>query len=102
MTPWWHYVVALFAPLFLINGIPHTVSGLTGRRFPTPFVGGPPNLDTPPRNILWGGGNLVLGGVLLWLVSPSLSNLVIVIEMVIVAWGTAYLLARLFATLKAN
>ena len=99
MLPWWHYLVGLFAPLFLVNMIPHTIAGLQGRRFPTPFVGGPPNLDTPQRNVLWGGINWLIGGALLWLLRDSLSSLVIVAELVILGWAFAFFLARTFSDL---
>jgi len=89
----------VFAPLCLVNGIPHFVSGIMGRIFPTPFVGGPPNLDTPQRNIVWGGINLLLGGILFWLLRDSLGNPVIVAELVILGWAFAFLLARTFSSL---
>lgn len=97
MTPWWHYVVALPTALFLVNGIPHFVAGISGRRFPTAFVGGPPNLDTAQRNVLWGGLNFVIGGLLLWLLGDSLSNPILVIEMVAIALLAAWALAGLFS-----
>lgn len=99
MTEWWHYLVAVFAPLFLVNGIPHFVSGTMGRTFPTPFVGGPPRLDTPQRNVACGGMNWLLGGVLLWLLRDSLNNPIIVAELVILGWVFAFVLARTFSGL---
>ena len=99
MTEWWHYLVAVFAPLFLVNGIPQFVSGTMGRTFPTPFVGGPPRLDTPRRNVAWGGMNWLLGGVLLWLLRDSLNNPIIVAELVILGWVFAFVLARTFSGL---
>jgi len=99
MAPWWHYLLALLAPLFLVNGIPHFVSGTMGRTFPTPFVGGPPNLDTPQRNVLWGGINWLIGGVLLWLISASLGDVIIIAELIILGWAFAFFLARTFSKL---
>ena len=99
MLPWWHYLVGLFAPLFLVNMIPHTIAGLQGRRFPTPFVGGPPNLDSPQRNILWGFMNFVVGSVLLWLLGDSLADLLLLIEMLAIAWLAAWGLSRVFSRL---
>ena len=99
MLPWWHYVVGLFTPLFLVNAIPHTIAGLQGRRFPTPFVGGPPNLDSPQRNILWGFMNFVVGSVLLWLLRNSLGDLPLLIEMLAIAWFAAWGLSRVFSRL---
>ena len=85
---WWFYVAAFFASLLVVNGIPHFVQGLSGNRFPSPFSGGPGTGDEPWRNVLWGAFNLILGGVLLWLIRDGLSNIVLVIEMVVI--GTAY------------
>ena len=91
MTPWWHYLIALFCALFLVNCVPHLVSGVMGRKFPTPFTGGPPRLDTASRNVLWGGINLIIGGVLLWLVRDSLGNPLIIAELVVVRLGRGLL-----------
>ena len=90
MTEWWFYLAGLFAALFLVNGIPHFVNGLSGRRFPTPFSGGPGTEDEPWRNVLWGAFNLIAGGGLLWLVRDGLTNIVLLIEMIVagVAFGT--------------
>jgi hypothetical protein len=71
-------VANFFAGLFLCNCVPHLVSGLMGRSFPTPFakprgVG----LSSPLVNFLWGFANLVVGLLLLqnwpvgWMFGPS-------------------------------
>lgn len=99
MTPWWDYLLAVVAPLFLINGIPHFVSGLMGRKFPTPFVGGPPNFDSATRNVLWGGSNLLVGGIALWLLRDSVSNPIILVEMIALAFAAALGLSRIFSRL---
>lgn len=99
IIPVWHYLVALFAPLVLVNGVPHFVSGTMGRSFPTPFVGGPPNLDTPQRNVLWGGINWLVGGMLLWVLRDSLSDPIIVAELLALGWAFAFFLARIFSGL---
>lgn len=99
MTEWWHYLVAVLSPVFLVNGIPHFVSGTMGRSFPTPFVGGPPALDTPQRNVLWGGINWLLGGVLLWLLRDSLDEPLILAELFAFGWVFALFLASTFSSL---
>ena len=99
MAPWWHYLAAAFAAVFLVNGIPHFVSGTMGRTFPTPFVGGPPRLDTPQRNVLWGGMNWLVSGILLWLLRGSLGQPIIVAELAITGWAFAIFLARTFSGL---
>jgi len=92
---WWYYLVAVPAALFLVNGIPHFTKGVAGRSFPTPFVGGPPRLDTPVNNVLWGGANLVVGGVLLWVIAPGLGDWLLVAELVAVGLAAAVGLAHL-------
>jgi hypothetical protein len=55
-----------FGGACLTNAIPHLVSGLTGRSFPSLFtkpVG--VGLSSPTVNFLWGWSNLVFGCVLL-------------------------------------
>ena len=62
----WHPLVAyFFGGLFLMNAVPHLVSGTTGRPFQTPFatprgVG----LSTSTVNVLWGLFNVVVGYLL--------------------------------------
>jgi hypothetical protein len=86
-TPWWTYIAAFFAAVFLVNGVPHFVHGISGKRFPTPFSGGAGTLDGPVRNVSWGGSNLVVGGVLLWLVRGHLENLLVIVELIVVGMG---------------
>jgi len=93
---WWYYLVAIPAALLLTNGIPHFTQGVAGKRFPTPFVGGPPKLDSASNNVLWGGGNLIAGGLLLWLISPGLGDWLLVVELLAVAMAGATLLAHVF------
>jgi hypothetical protein len=59
-------IILFFAGAFLCNCIPHCVSGLQGRPFPSPFskprgVGD----SSPVVNFLWGFLNLVIGLALL-------------------------------------
>lgn len=54
------------AGALLVNAVPHTVKGLTGERFPTPFANPPGvGLSSPVENIAWGATNLVVGRALL-------------------------------------
>jgi len=39
---WYTYVAYFFGGAFLVNAIPHFVSGVLGRAFPSPFA-------SPPR-----------------------------------------------------
>jgi hypothetical protein len=94
--PWWYYLVALFAALLLINGIPHFTNGISGRKFPTPFSGGPGTEGPAVTNVLWGGGNLIAGAILLWVIRDGLGDLVLVAEMVVVGLAFACLLGAAF------
>jgi hypothetical protein len=50
---------------FLMNAIPHLVSGLMGRKFPSPFAKPPgQGLSSAIVNVIWGFANLVVGYVL--------------------------------------
>lgn len=62
---WIHYVSYFFGAAFLTNAIPHFVSGLMGRPFPSPFAKPPGRgLSSPTVNVLWGFLNLVVGYIL--------------------------------------
>ena len=53
----WHTYVAHFpGGMFLVNAIPHSVSGLLGRAFPSPFASPPGQGEsTALINVLWEG-----------------------------------------------
>jgi hypothetical protein len=69
-TPWVDHVSYLFAGVFLVNAIPHLVSGLMGRAFQTPFADPPgEGLSSSTVNVLWGALNLVVA-YLLFRVGP--------------------------------
>ncbi len=64
---WYHYIALLFGGAFLANSIPHSVSGITGHMFPTPFANPPgKGLSPPVINVLWGMFNLIVGFFLTW------------------------------------
>jgi hypothetical protein len=60
------YLAHFSAAFFLVNGIPHFVNGISGRRFQSPFAR-PPGIgeSSPIINVLWGFFNLVIGSFLL-------------------------------------
>ena len=63
---WLTYVAYFFGGAFLTNGIPHFVSGLTGRAFQSPFAKPPgKGLSSSTVNVLWGFFNFVVGYILL-------------------------------------
>ena len=64
---WYQFVAYFFGGAFLVNAIPHFVSGVSGRRFPTPFASPPGRgLSSAFVNVLWGALNLVIGYVLVF------------------------------------
>ncbi|THD47356.1 MAG: hypothetical protein E7774_04960 [Bradyrhizobium sp.] len=70
--PWYIYVLQFVAGLFLANGLPHFVQGISGNGFPTPFATPPGRgLSSPVVNVVWGFLNLAVGFALLWNFSPK-------------------------------
>src|SRR5258708_24555669 len=69
---WYFYIAWLFAGAFLANAIPHTVQGICGNRFQTPFAS-PRGVGESSAivNVIWGFTNLAIGGVLLHIFFPS-------------------------------
>jgi hypothetical protein len=60
-----HYLSYFIGGTFLANAVPHTVSGMMGRPFQSPFA--KPmgkGLSSSTVNVLWGFFNLALGYVL--------------------------------------
>lgn len=67
---WYRYVACFFAGAFLVNAIPHFVSGVMGRPFQSPFAKPPgEGLSSSTVNVLWGGLNFVLAYLLLYSVA---------------------------------
>ncbi len=62
---WYIYLAYFFGGAFLVNAIPHFVSGVSGRPFPSPFASPPGQGESPAVvNVLWGTFNLVVGYLL--------------------------------------
>lgn len=65
MVPWYFYIWAYVAGMFLANGVPHFVLGISGSPFPTPFAHPRGIGNSSPRvNVVWGFINLLAGSVL--------------------------------------
>jgi len=64
--PWYFYLLEFLSGMFLANGVPHFVHGVSGAPFQSPFAK-PPGVgeSSALSNVLWGFGNLVAGFVLL-------------------------------------
>lgn len=64
---WYVYLARFFAGAFLANAIPHFVSGMQGRPFPSPFASPPGKGESSPTvNVMWGTANAVVGYFLLY------------------------------------
>src|SRR5271167_3711433 len=63
---WYHYLAYFLGGAFLVNAIPHFVSGVMGHPFQSPFAT-PPGEGLSPAwvNVLWGSANLVVAYLLL-------------------------------------
>ncbi len=59
---WYFYIAYFFGGAFLVNAIPHFVSGVCGRPFPSPFASPPGRgMSSATVNVLWGTLNAVVG-----------------------------------------
>lgn len=64
---WNHVISYFFGGAFLVNAIPHLVSGVTGHPFQSPFASPPgQGLSSAQVNVLWGALNLAIGYWLVW------------------------------------
>jgi hypothetical protein len=70
--PWYFYLFEVLGGMFLANGVPHFVQGISGNPFPSPFSKPPGQGDSSPLvNVVWGFGNLVAGALLLHFFWPA-------------------------------
>jgi len=64
---WYVYVARFFAGAFIAKAVPHFVSGVQGRRFPTPFSSPPGRGESSSAiNVIWGSANAFVGYLLLY------------------------------------
>ena len=94
--PWYIYLLQFVAGLFLANGVPHFVQGISGHWFQTPFAS-PPGVgeSSPVVNVLWGFLNLAVGFALLFAFAPKGAD-------VLVEWAFVGLGALILALLLAS
>jgi uncharacterized BrkB/YihY/UPF0761 family membrane protein len=100
--PIYIYLLQFVAGLFLANGVPHFVQGISGHWFQTPFAS-PPGVgeSSPVVNVLWGFANLAVGFALLWAFAPKGRD--VALEWALVGLGVlviAVLLARHFGRVR--
>jgi len=89
---WYAYVAYFVAGLFLANGVPHFVNGISGKRFQSPFAS-PPGVgeSSPLVNVVWGIVNFAIGYVLIFGVGDFKGGLTLEVLMV----GLGILIAAL-------
>src|SRR5277367_2897191 len=102
--PWHIFLLQFVAGLFLANGVPHFVQGISGHWFQTPFAS-PPGVgeSSPVVNVLWGFLNLVIGFALLFEFAPKGSD--VIAEWACVGLGAlvmALALARHFRRVRSG
>jgi hypothetical protein len=87
------FLLQFVSGLFLANGVPHFVQGISGHWFQTPLAS-PPGVgeSSPVVNVLWGFANLAVGFALLWSFWPKGAD--VVAEWTLVGLGV--LLSALF------
>jgi hypothetical protein len=62
---WLHLVSYFFGGMFLANAVPHSVSGMMGQPFQSPFAKPPGRgLSSSTVNVLWGLFNAIVGYIL--------------------------------------
>src|SRR5580658_8920923 len=76
--PWYIYLLQFVSGLFLANGVPHFVQGISGHWFQSPFAS-PPGVgeSSPTVNVLWGFLNLAVGLALLFAFAPKGSDVIL-------------------------
>jgi hypothetical protein len=102
--PWYVYVLQFVSGLFLANGVPHFVQGISGHPFQSPFAS-PPGVgeSSPIVNVLWGFANLAVGFVVLWSFFPKGAD--VELEWIAVGLGVlamAIMLARHFGRVRSG
>jgi hypothetical protein len=96
---WYAYLAYFFAGVFLANGVPHFVQGISGKKFPSPFARPPAGESSAVVNVIWGMVNFVAGYALIFGVGKFRFGLTIEILMVglgvlVTAVGLAYYFGR--------
>jgi hypothetical protein len=102
--PWYIYLLQFVSGLFLANGVPHFVQGISGHWFQTPFAA-PRGVgeSSPVVNVLWGFANIALGFLVLWSFAPKGAD--VVAEWIAVGLGVlvaALFLARHFGAVRSK
>jgi hypothetical protein len=102
--PWYVYVLQFVSGLFLANGVPHFVQGISGHPFQSRFAS-PRGVgeSSPVVNVVWGFANLAVGFAILWSFLPKGAD--VVLEWVAVGLGVlamAIFCARHFGRVRSG
>jgi hypothetical protein len=86
---WYIYLARFGAGVFLANGVPHFVHGISGNKFQSPFAS-PPAVgeSSPVINVIWGMVNFVIGYILLY--GPGAFRVGLNMDMLIVGIGILF------------
>jgi len=73
---WYVHLAHFGAGVFLANGVPHFVNGISGNTFQSPFAS-PPGVgeSSPVVNVIWGMVNFLIGYLLLFGVGDFILDL---------------------------
>lgn len=64
---WYAYLAYFLAGVFLANGVPHFMHGISGKKFQSPFASPPAVGESSPLvNVIWGLVNFIIGYVLIF------------------------------------
>ena len=64
---WYAYLAYFFAGVFLANGVPHFVHGISGKKFQSPFASPPAVGESSPLvNVIWGLVTFIIGYALIY------------------------------------
>jgi len=100
--PWYVYLAYFFAGVFLANGVPHFVHGISGKKFQSPFAS-PPGVgeSSPLVNTIWGMLNFIVGYILIFGVGEFTFGFTIDILMTgLGAFATSVALALYFGRVR--
>ena len=97
---WYFYLAYFIAGLFLANGVPHFVNGISGRKFRSPFAS-PPAVGESSAvvNVIWGMVNFIIGYLLIsgvgrFRLGFSLDVLMVFLGALVMSLGLAWYFAR--------
>ena len=100
---WYAYLAYFFAGGFLANGIPHFISGISGKKFRTPFSRPmTTGASSPILNVIWGVINFLIGYALVFGVGQfqfgfTLDALMLILGGIVTSILLALILTRLQA-----